>query len=373
MPDLDVDHQRMLAATRLAVRGHGGAEPNPPVGCLIVAEDGSTVGWGYHRHFGGPHAEVEALTRAGAQARGATAYVTLEPCNHDGKTPPCSAALIRAGVRRIVIGRRDPNPVAGGGLEALAEAGVETTLLKPIEPVMRITDPFARRVRSGQPWVLAKWAQTVDGRIATRTGDSQWISSPRSRRMVHRERARVDVILSGIGTVRADDPLLTARDVRVRRVARRVIVDPRLEIPGECRLLGSLGQAPLTLACGEEAAHGTRAAELSERGVEILGLPERNGALQLAALLRTMVDRHDATNVLVEAGPGLTGHLLTQQLVNEMWVFIGPTVIGDAEAAPPVSGRVVESLADAVTLSLRGVHQRSDDVVLRYGVASPRP
>ena len=165
----------MTAAARLAVRGRGGAEPNPIVGCLIVSAEGAVVGWGYHRRFGGPHAEINALRRAGERARGATAYVTLEPCSHTGKTPPCTEALIAAGIARLVIARRDPNPIAAGGVDRLRGAGIQVDLLGDCEPAIAIADPFAHRVRSGLPWVIAKWAQTVDGRIATRSG------APRTR------------------------------------------------------------------------------------------------------------------------------------------------------------------------------------------------
>ena len=241
------DLRYLHIAARLALRGHGGTEPNPIVGCLIVSPRDEIVGWGYHRQCGQAHAEVHALGRAGPRAAGATAYITLEPCNHFGRTPPCTEALIKAGVAKVVIARRDPNPIAAGGLDRLREAGIEVVIADDCELAMRITDGFARRVRSGLPWVIAKWAQTLDGRIATGSGESRWISNEASRRMVHRERGRVDAILTGIGTVLSDDPLLTARDVRIRRVARRIVIDPHLKTPLDAKLVQTADRFPTTM------------------------------------------------------------------------------------------------------------------------------
>jgi len=214
----------MRRALALAERGRGRVEPNPLVGCVIV-KMGRVVGEGFHRRFGGPHAEVIALNRAGRAARGATAYVTLEPCCHHGKTGPCTDALIRAGVKRVVTACRDPfKKVAGKGIAQLHRAGitVEVGLLR-VE-AQSLNAPFFKRVTTGLPWVIAKWAMTLDGAISSgKKGPSRWISGPQSRRMVHELRARVDAILIGIGTALADDPLLTARGVKVRRVARRVV------------------------------------------------------------------------------------------------------------------------------------------------------
>ncbi|MFM9180344.1 MAG: bifunctional diaminohydroxyphosphoribosylaminopyrimidine deaminase/5-amino-6-(5-phosphoribosylamino)uracil reductase RibD, partial [Phycisphaerales bacterium] len=190
----------MAHAARIAWRGHGGAEPNPMVGCVIVAAGGQLVAEGHHRRCGGPHAEVEALRRAGIAARGATAVVTLEPCNHHGRTGPCSMALREAGVARVLYGCADPTPTAAGGAETLRRHGIDAEHL-PHPDAARVTAPFLHRVRTGRPWVIAKWAESADGRIATRPGEPRWISGARSRAMVHRERARVDAVLTGMGTV----------------------------------------------------------------------------------------------------------------------------------------------------------------------------
>jgi diaminohydroxyphosphoribosylaminopyrimidine deaminase/5-amino-6-(5-phosphoribosylamino)uracil reductase len=381
-PQRKIDEAHMTAAARLAVRGRGGAEPNPIVGCVIVSDQGAVAGWGYHRRFGGPHAEINALRRAGERARGATAYVTLEPCSHTGKTPPCTDALIAAGVARVVIARRDPNPIAAGGVDRLRAAGIQVDLLGDCEPAIAITDPFAHRVRSGLPWVIAKWAQTLDGRIATRSGQSQWISSEVSRRMVHRERGRVDAIVTGIGTVLADDPMLTARGVRVRRLARRVVIDPQLQMPAEAKIVMTAKEVPTIIACDEKvldsavSGGGTTSggatseggAKLQAAGVELVGLQSENGELALAPLMRRLVEEHGATNVLVEAGPGLLAHLFKQKLIKEAWVFIAPLLLGDDQAASCLTGREAPRLTDGLKLSLITQRTRGGDTVLRYRV-----
>src|SRR5436190_8347297 len=246
-----IDHQHLLRAARLALRGHGGAEPNPLVGCVIASRAGETIGWGYHGNYGGPHAEIVTLQRAADRARGATLYCTLEPCNHQGKTGPCTQAIIDAKIARVVIARRDPYPPAAGGIERMQAAGIKVDVIEDCQPAVAVSDPFVHRVKTGLPWVTVKWAQTIDGKIATRSGESKWISNEASRKMVHRERGRVDVILTGIGTVLKDDPLLTARKVRQRRVARRIVIDPDLQIPLSAKLV-TTAEAPTTIICTQE-------------------------------------------------------------------------------------------------------------------------
>jgi len=362
-----LDEAHLLHAARLALRGHGGAEPNPLVGCIIVDADGNVVGWGYHRRCGEAHAEIAALERAGTRARDATVYVTLEPCNHTGRTGPCVDALIEAGVRRVVVGRRDPSPEAGGGVERLRAAGIAVDVLS-IAETAAVSEPFIRRVRLGLPWVTVKWAQTVDGRIATRTGKSQWISGVRSRRMVHRERGRVDAILTGIGTVLADDPMLTARDVRRRRVARRVIVDPRLETPPDARVVTTAREAPTTIFCARAHEAGARAAPLHAAGIEIIAIDSKGDELSMEAILRALVERHESTHVLVEAGPGLIGRIFAAGLANEAWIFIAPLLLADDEAVPAARGRRTDELTDGARLDLLEARTRDADVALHYAV-----
>ena len=314
----------MERAARMALRGHGGAEPNPMVGCVILDAHGNFVAEGYHRRCGGPHAEIEALVRARERARGGTAIVTLEPCNHHGRTGPCSQALVRAGVARVAYGCPDPNPAAAGGGETLRAAGIEAFHL-PCAGATRVTAPFLHRVRTGLPWVVAKWAESADGRIATRPGEPRWISSERSRAMVHRERARVDAILTGMGTVTTDDPVLTVRGTRARRVPLRVVWDPRLLITDDRALVRTAREVPVLVACTPEAfaARAAHAEALRAVGVDVRPVSG------LRDLLRSLA-AGGASTVLVEAGAGLVGALLQDGLVNDAWVFTAPHAIGDA-------------------------------------------
>ena len=355
----------MAQAARLALRGHGGAEPNPMVGCVIVAQ-GVIVGWGYHRRCGGPHAEIAALARAGDSARGADVYVTLEPCNHTGRTGPCAEALINAGVARVVIGQPDPNPDASGGAARLTAAGIAVEFLEgPGASVA--ARPFCHRVATGRPYVIAKWAQTLDGWIATESGSSKWISGERSRSLVHRERGRVDAILTGIGTVLADDPRLTARTRHARRTPRRIVIDPSLRTPLDSRLVATIDQAPLTIAVHPEllAAGGTTIEAFRERGAELMPLDDTD-TTSLSPVLERLATQYDVTTVLVEAGSGLLSSLFAQSLVSEAWIFIAPKLLGDERSRPPITARRVNTITDGMTLSLIDQRRRGDDIVARY-------
>lgn len=344
------DAQAMRRALRLARRGEGWVEPNPMVGAVLV-RDGVIVAEGWHGRFGGPHAEVACLADAakrGVEARGATMAVTLEPCCHTGKTGPCTQALIAAGVGRVVVGTVDPSPhAAGRGIGQLQQAGVEVVTGIEEAACRELIAPFVKRVTTGLPWVIAKWAQTLDGRIATATGDSKWISGEASRRIVHRLRARVDAIMVGVGTVIADDPSLTARGVKVKRIARRVVVDPHGRTPGHARVRD---EPPPTRYVGSDL---------------------RGSLQQLAA--------EGVTNVLVEGGATLLGHLFAQDLVDEAMVFIAPKLLGDSAAIPAARGRSVARIADCLKLELTSQRRVGEDVLLCYrraaseaGVTPPR-
>ena len=361
-------------AARLACRAAGDVEPNPLVGAVLV-KDGAIIGLGHHARFGGPHAERVAIEDArtrGHDPAGATMYVTLEPCAHDGKQPACVDAIVEAGLERVVCARRDPHREAAHGAERLREAGVGVDFTDASPSAVRLSDPFIKRETTGLPWVIAKWAQTIDGRVATREGRSRWISNERSRHRVHRLRARVDAIMSGIGTVSADDPELTARDVcRVRRVARRVVVDPSLRIPIASRLVRTIDQAPLTVVTSVAAANDDDRHEerrrLEAEGVQILALePGPDGRLDPGAILRLLVRVHDVTNVLVEAGPGLLGAMHDERLIDELRVYVAPVLLGDAEAMPPLAGRAKPYLADGAAYELDRMRRVDDDVELRY-------
>ena len=271
------DHDRMMLerAARRALRGHGEAEPNPSVGCVIADASGRVVGEGRTRHPGGPHAEIEAIRAAAAAARGGTAWVTLEPCNHHGKTPPCVDAIIAAGIARVVVGSPESNEFASGGMDRLREAGIEVVLRPDVDSVRRLHASFHGRVSTGLPWVVAKWAETHDGALSTPPGVSPWISGPRSIRLVHRERGRSDAILTGIGTILADDPRLDARQVRRRRTPLRVIVDPDLDTPPTALILKTK-EGPVLIACrdDDDDEHRARSERLTAAGATILPIED---------------------------------------------------------------------------------------------------
>lgn len=369
----DRDLQFLKMAARLARRGHGGAEPNPLVGAVVVSHSDHVVGWGYHRTCGKAHAEIIALQRAGSRAKGATLYCTLEPCDHTGKTPPCTRAIIDAGIARVVIARRDPNPIAAGGLARLQAANIQVEINDRCEDAIMVSDPFAHRVRSGLPWVIVKWAQTIDGKIATRPpyAESQWISNAASRKLVHRERGRVDVILTGIGTVKRDDPMLTARNCKPRRIARRVVIDPQLDTPLTAKLVTTTSIAQTMIICGEAAMlhRAEHVARLQESGVDVIALPLNSGGeLSLVPALRELVTRYHATNVLVESGAGLMSRLFRQKLVNEAWVFTAPRMLGDEQALSAVSGVTAPRLTDGTAFMLHTLRSRRDDIIARYRI-----
>ncbi|MEO0475490.1 MAG: bifunctional diaminohydroxyphosphoribosylaminopyrimidine deaminase/5-amino-6-(5-phosphoribosylamino)uracil reductase RibD [Planctomycetota bacterium] len=331
------DEAWMYQALALAEQGRGLVEPNPMVGCVLV-KDGHELGRGYHERFGEPHAEVNAMQdaiRRGESIQGATAYVTLEPCSHFGKTPPCANALIDAQVARVVVAMVDPDKrVSGRGIERLRESGIEVVVGVCQQQAQQLNEPFTKRATTGLPWVIVKWASTLDGMTATHTGHSKWISSPSSRRLVHDLRARVDAVMVGVGTVLADDPQLTARDVEVKRIARRVVVDPELRMPPQSNLaLGAEpGDPPVTIGVCNDVYNGPgqRIKDYADQGISLMPLPRReNQYLEIEPLLRHLADAHNATNVLVEGGAALVGSMLDQGLVDQILAFVAPKILGD--------------------------------------------
>jgi diaminohydroxyphosphoribosylaminopyrimidine deaminase/5-amino-6-(5-phosphoribosylamino)uracil reductase len=344
---IESDESWMRRALELAERGRGYVEPNPLVGAVVV-RDGRLVGEGWHQRYGQAHAEVNALAAAGEAARGATLYVTLEPCCHHGKTPPCADAVLRAGVRRVVMAMPDPFPaVAGKGMEALREAGVAVEVGVCEREARRLNAPYLKLLTAGRPYVHAKWAMTLDGKIATRSGDSRWISNEESRRRVHELRGRMDAILVGIGTALADDPQLTARPPGPR-TAVRVVLDSKGRLPPAGRLASSARQTPVLVATA--AAAPENIAELRECGCEVLGLPGGDGRVDVSALLAEM-GRRRYTNVLVEGGAEVLGSFRDAGAIDEVHVFIAPRLAGGAEARTPMGGRGVERIAEALRLA----------------------
>jgi diaminohydroxyphosphoribosylaminopyrimidine deaminase/5-amino-6-(5-phosphoribosylamino)uracil reductase len=372
MPDLEAnsfsaDDTRLMArALEMARRGEGFVEPNPMVGCALTREE-EVIAEGWHHRFGGPHAEVEAIRAAGEAAIGSTMYVTLEPCCHHGKTPPCTEAIIAAGVRKVVVAHRDPfPPVDGGGLERLRAAGIEVRVGLLEAEARKLNAPYLKLVRSGRPWVIAKWAMTLDGKIATRTGDSHWVSSEASRAVVHRLRGRMDAIAVGAETARRDNPLLTARPAGPR-IATRVVVDSSASLSPESQLVQTLQSAPLLVAASATAPEENVAA-LRDAGCEVLAFDGASHAVCLEQLLDEL-GRRRMTNVLVEGGARLLGSLWDAGLIDEFHVFLAPKVVGGESAASPVAGLGRELMSQAGALEDIAIEHIGSDVYLRGRVA----
>ncbi len=358
------DHGFMARALRLAELGLYSTTPNPRVGCVLV-KNGAILGEGWHQKAGESHAEIHALRAAGDAAGGATAYVTLEPCSHHGRTPPCAEALISAGVSRVVAAMQDPNPqVAGRGLSMLSEAGIvaECGLLEVEARELNIG--FVSRMTRGRPWLRMKMAASLDGKTALENGVSQWITGPAARQDGHRWRARACAILSGIGTVRDDDPQLNVRGVEIVRQPLKVVVDSRLELPLRARLLHGGG---VLVATASEASE--KAAALRQQGAEILRLPNADGRVDLPALLQEL-GRRGINELHVEGGFRLNGALLEAGLVDELLLYLAPCFIGDvARGMFDLPG--LESLAGKHRLTVRDLRMVGADIRVLGRFAKP--
>jgi len=365
----ETDRTRMARALELAARGLGRVEPNPMVGAVVVRGD-RVVAEGWHARFGGPHAEAVALDRAGPDARGAALYVTMEPCCHAGKTPPCTEAVIAAGVARVVAAMSDPFPaVAGRGLAALRAAGIDVQVGLMETEARRLNAPFIKRHTVGRPYVIAKWAQTLDGRLATAQGDSRWISCPESRRWVHALRSRMDAILIGAGTALRDDPLLTVRldagDTDYGRRPARIVLDGRLRLPATSRLAATAGDVPLVVVT-HEGSDPARRRELEACRATVIEMPCDAGGILLAELLDEL-GRRDMTHLLVEGGPRVLSSFLRAGLVDRLAVFIAPKLAGGDPVHAPPGPAGAAAMADALAL-LRPTFTPIGDDLLVEGV-----
>lgn len=364
------DSQFMDRALSLAIRGIGYVEPNPPVGCVIV-RDGEIVGEGFHERFGTAHAEANALIAAGQRAAGSTAYVTLEPCCHHGKTPPCTQALIAAGVKRVVAAVQDPFPqVSGQGIAALEASGIACDVGVRAAEANWLLAPYRKLITTGRPWIIAKWAMTLDGKLATRTGDSKWISSEASRGIVHQLRGRVDAIIVGSGTAHADNPLLTARTANpneVKRIATRIVVDSTASLSPESRLMQTAHDVPVLVAISNEAS-AEAIQRLTEAGAELFRCPGDTHAARIESLLEEL-GRRRMTNVLVEGGGHLLGTLFDLRAVDEVHTFIAPKLAGGANAASPVAGQGIDRMSTALRLADISIEELEGDVHIHGRIA----
>ncbi|CAN5728395.1 bifunctional diaminohydroxyphosphoribosylaminopyrimidine deaminase/5-amino-6-(5-phosphoribosylamino)uracil reductase RibD [soil metagenome] len=407
------DRTLLDLAARAASRSFGLAAPHHLVGTVLTRPGPEpalqrVLAIGHHRRFGGPHAEPDAFNAARTarrDVRGATMHVTLEPCNHTGKQPPCVDAIIAAGIARVVIAQRDPNPIAAGGAVRLRAAGVAVEFSSASTNALALSAPFLHRLATPLPWVIAKWAQTIDGRIATAAGDSQWISGPRARRRVHRLRAGVDAIITGTGTLIADDPRLTARDVPLRKAALRVLVDrdlkgckahlaaprklfaeagtmvfaSRAAIDTDAELVAQMTRAGARIVCGSQMDTPLLPGESPDdpwtdhslareylRGMLPGGSPDPSSQVCLRTILFLLRTQFNVSTAMLEAGPRLVSAFLWQRLVNECLIFVAPLLIGDAAPPGPARGSRWPSLAAVRRWNLIDHRRIGDDIQLRY-------
>jgi diaminohydroxyphosphoribosylaminopyrimidine deaminase/5-amino-6-(5-phosphoribosylamino)uracil reductase len=361
------DSRFMREAVRLGRKGLGRTSPNPPVGAVVVA-NGRVVGRGYHHGPGRPHGEIEALRQAGARSRGATLYVTLEPCNHHGRTPPCTDAVVAAGVRRVVFGMRDPNPrVRGGGAARLRRRGIAVETGVEADACTELNAAFTSVVTRGLPLVTLKLGASLDGRIATRTGASRWITGPKARQVVQRLRDEHDAVMVGAGTVLADDPQLTCRRPGGRDPLR-VIVDGRLRIPLAARVVSPMAASGTIVATTVRSRR--KVAELRRRGVRVLALG-RDGEVPLTALLRRLA-RMGISSVLIEGGGQLAAAAVRSRVVDRLMIFLAPRLIG-GDGVPMIGQLHVRVLKNAPTVRLLSVSRIGDDLLIHAAAhRSPR-
>jgi diaminohydroxyphosphoribosylaminopyrimidine deaminase/5-amino-6-(5-phosphoribosylamino)uracil reductase len=359
----------MRRALELAERGRGSVEPNPLVGAVLVQE-GRIVGEGWHERFGQAHAEVNVLENAGEHARGATLFCTLEPCCHQGKTPPCTDAILRAGVGRVIAAMLDPFPqVAGQGLARLRAAGLHVESGMCEVEARRLNAPYLKLLATGQPYVHAKWAMTLDGKIATACRDSKWISNETSRRWVHDLRGRVDAILVGRGTVEADDPLLTARPPGPR-TPLRIVLDRGAKLSLSSRLVRTLDEAPLMVVTGD-TVDSQRTSALADAGCEVLSLPCTDYASMVQPLLNEL-GRRRFTNLLVEGGSTVLGSFRDGAAIDCVHVFVSPRLLGGTQALSPIGGLGSMRVVDGLPIDAWSFEAMDGDLLI-HGLVGKKP
>ncbi|HYF25932.1 MAG TPA: bifunctional diaminohydroxyphosphoribosylaminopyrimidine deaminase/5-amino-6-(5-phosphoribosylamino)uracil reductase RibD [Baekduia sp.] len=363
---LETDHEHLARAIELAGRGLGRVSPNPLVGAVVV-QDGQVAGEGWHDAFGGPHAERAAIAACGDRdLRGATLYVSLEPCCHHGKTPPCTDAIVEAGIGRVVVAADDPTEKASGrGLGILRDEGVEVDVAGgELAARARLQNqPFRKLARTGRPWVLFKSAMTLDGKVATRTGDSKWISCEASRALSHRWRSHVDAVVVGVGTALADDPQLTARIEGVHRQPRRVVFDSTGRLPLDAQLVRAAPELPLTVVVSR-AAPRTATDALESAGADVVVATGEHEPARVRSALDQLGEA-GISSVLLEGGPHLAGAFLDAGEIDEIRLFLAPVLLGGAAARDPLEGEGVERIGDALRALTLDAERSGDDVLIR--------
>ena len=361
----------MQMALDLATRGRGFTSPNPMVGAVVV-KDNVLVGRGYHAKLGDAHAEVNALDDAGEQAHGATLYVTLEPCNHFGRTPPCTHKIIESGIRRVVIAMADPNPgVRGGGADYLKSQGLEVTLGLCEAQAQQLNEAFIKYVQTDQPFFIVKCAATLDGQLATRTGDAKWVTGESARHFVHEIRHAVDAILVGVDTVKQDNPQLTTRLPEAKHGLRakdpvRIILDTRLTIPAEADVLQQKSDAPTIIVVGNQSM-GTEQSALKERlmsqGVQVLEVPQKDGRIDLRALPQ-ILGRLEIMSVLIEGGGTVIGAALKAGIVDKILLFFAPKLLGGNDGVPVCKGQGVAYMNQSIAVNDIRIQRFGNDILI---------
>ena len=357
----DAPEKWMSLALDLAIRGRGMVEPNPMVGAVLVREN-IVVGVGWHQRFGGFHAEIEALNQAGDKAFGSTLFVSLEPCSHHGKTPPCANAILNSGISKVFVAMRDPNPlVSGNGIGFLKSHGIEVEVGVGKEKAEFINAPFIKYHLHSKPFVIAKWAMSLDGKIATKTGESKWISNEKCREKVHQLRGLVDAILIGVGTVDLDDPMLNARPEGPRK-QMRVVIDPKARISLSSRIVQSAKDFPTIIAIHENASRELKE-KLQDSGCELLELTSNNSA-EIVDEILILLGKKGIQNLLVEGGGKTLGSFFDASQVDEIQVYIAPFIIGGSDAISPVGGAGILEMAQRLKIASFGYEMIDDNILL---------
>lgn len=354
----DLDYMKMAMA--LALKAKGKTSPNPLVGAVIV-KNGKVIADGFHKRCGADHAEVVALKKVRAGTPGATMYVTLEPCGHHGRTPPCTDAIIRSGIKRIFIGTKDPNPVNNGkSIAYLRRKGIDVKVGFLEHELRQMNESFFKFIRMKMPFIVIKWAQTIDGKIATASGSSKWITSDKTRALSHRMRDGFDAILVGTKTVISDDPCLNAANPKKRIV--KIILDPKLRIPVAAKLFGGMIPGQVIVATSAKA-DVARIKQLTKKGVEILKCPTIGGDFDLKYLFRQLAAKN-ITNILVEGGSRTIGKILKAKLADKAWVFIAPKIVGDQDALSAISGLKARDISNVLKLKNLTVRSLDEDIFI---------
>jgi len=358
------DRKFMEIALDLATKGH--TSPNPRVGCVIV-KNGKIVGKGYHKRAGMKHAEIEALLDAGKDANGSTMYVTLEPCNHYGRTPPCTKAILKAGVKKVIAAMEDPNPlVSGKGLEELRKGGVVTECGLLEEEVVRLNKGYNKYMKTGLPFVTLKMAMSLDGKVATKTGDSKWISGKKSRKLVHEMRSNSDAVMVGVGTVLSDNPRLTSR-IRDGKDPLRIVIDTLLKSPVDSNIFNDSNCLVVTSSLADDAKRKM----FEKNGIDVLVIGASGGGIHLMDVMRVLGKR-GIQSILIEGGPNIAGSAIDEGIVDELVLFIAPKLIGGESAPGPIHGLGSALVSDAVPINILGVERVGEDIMISASLTNTK-